>query len=434
MNVKQAISAFILFCSIPVAGQSGTWNLDRTVSKAVETSNGIRINRLATESAKLDAENAEKGWYPSLSLSAGANIVSEVMEISLPFNKSIRFGDYDSYDLKIGFNQIIYDGGRLRSLRDVHRALGQMSGYKAESMKLAAEYRAKSVFFRVVMAEKAVETSKLSIHEAENHLETVQARFEQGMVLENDLLRSKLRVSRARMELTERSTDLATAKALFREVIGIDQNEEIEVVWTDGGSAELRNPSIETALRSRPELKAYDAAMISAERSAESARAGLKPRIGLFGAFHYGKPGLDLPANEWMHYFAGGVMLNWNVWDWGITSRNVEKALISRKKIMKERNDFEKRLARELSEALASYNAAKERVKLSSEAAEYAENTLKLINASYREGLATETDYDNAYTAYTRAMYEKSMAVVAVKLAEARVEYIMGIPYSGGEK
>ena len=91
----------------------------------------------------------------------------------------------------------------------------------------------------------------------------------------------------------------------------------------------------EKAFESRPEFKAFDAAVIASEKTVKVARADVLPNVGLFGGFYYGKPGLDLPANRWMHYFASGVLLNWNVWDWGKTKREIEKAYITKKKILK---------------------------------------------------------------------------------------------------
>ena len=70
------------------------WTLNRTVKTALESSNTIAVELIGADEAMLDAADAGKGQFPTVSLSAGAQAVSEVMEISLP-GKKIRFGDYN---------------------------------------------------------------------------------------------------------------------------------------------------------------------------------------------------------------------------------------------------------------------------------------------------------------------------------------------------
>ena len=89
MNKKQVLAAFICLCLTAVHAKADVWTLDQTVRKAVEVSNQVDIQKLNAGIADLDAESAVMGWYPAVSLTAGANIVSDVMEISMPF-KDIR--------------------------------------------------------------------------------------------------------------------------------------------------------------------------------------------------------------------------------------------------------------------------------------------------------------------------------------------------------
>jgi len=67
------------------------------------------------------------------------------------------------------------------------------------------------------------------------------------------------------------------------------------------------------------------------------------------------------------------------------------------------------------------------------EAEEYAQRQLELINVSYRAGMVTETDYDNAHAVYTRAALEQSVTSVALRLAMAKIEYVLGTRYGGGK-
>jgi len=211
------------------------------------------------------------------------------------------------------------------------------------------------------MAEKTVQASEQSILEAKNHLRDVRARYREGMALENDVLRARLRISQAEMDLVSRKADLGKARSAFRRVVDLNPEEAVSVEWSEDDFHGTMLPEIDKALAMRPEFKVFDAALSVSEKTAQQAHSDLLPSIGLFGAFNYGRPGLDLPANEWMHYFSGGLSLNWNIWDWGISSRNVEKAVISQKKTRHNRKDFTRQLTKQLADAVLEYNEAKKK-------------------------------------------------------------------------
>ena len=433
MNIKFFLAFILVLSFISSYGFTEEWTIDQTVNTALTVSNMVAVEQFEADEANLDAISAEKGWFPRVSFSADANYVSEVMKIKMPLKK-IRFGDYDSYNINLSFNQLLYDGGRLKALKEVNDNRSMMSLYNAEAVGLAVELQAKTAFYRVVMTESAYKAAEQSLIEAENHYSDVQAFYSQGMALENDVLRAKLRNANAEMELVSRKADLEKSKAEFRKVTGLAPDEEVTVKWDEDTIKKIDMTDFEKAFESRPEFKAFDAAIAVSEKTVKAARADVLPNVGLFGGFYYGKPGLDMPANRWMHYFASGVLLNWNVWDWGKTKREIEKAYINRKKILKNRDDFNLLVSREISEAFINYEEAVKREKLASEAAEFAQKQLELTHSAYREGMATEIDYDNAHTAFTKATFEKSISKAARLLCASNIEYVLGIRYSGGKK
>jgi len=433
MNLKKMfLSIAILFLTFQT-GYTEEWTIDRMINTAFSVSNQIAVEKLGADEANMDAVSAKKKWFPMFSFSASANYISDVMEINLPFKK-IRFGDYDSYDFNIMFDQLLYDGGRLKALQEAGEKRSIMSLYNAEAVGLAVEFQAKTAFFTVIMAENSVEVARQSLIEANKHYDDVAALFDQGMTLENDVLRAKLRISNAEMELISRKADLKKGKAAFRKVTGLAPDEEVTVKWEERDVQPIEIKNIEKAFELRPELKAFDAAIESSEKSVNAAQADILPNVGLSGGFNYGKPGIDMPANEWMHYFRGGVYLNWDIWDWGMTKREIDKAYINKRKIIKERDEFKFIVSQQLAEAFADYEEAISREKLAVEAVEFAEKQLELTNSAYREGMATETDYDNAHAAFTKAAYVKTNAKAALWLSGAHIEYVMGIRYSGGKK
>ncbi|MFC1607128.1 TolC family protein [Candidatus Latescibacterota bacterium] len=431
MKIIKLVIATVMLTLPALSSHCKPWSLGRTINSALKSSNAILLKQIDADDAMIDALTANKSRLPSVSLSAGATVVSDVMELSMP-GRTIRFGDYDSYNMMFQVRQILYDGGRLKALGEAGRIRSKMENHQAVASALMVEYTAKAAFFTLIMAEEAEKIAATSIIEAENHLKDVKALFAQGMALENNVVRAQLRISTAKMDAVSSTAELERARALFRNLLGLTPGEEITVVWDRETMPDVTKvASYHDALMQRPEFQAFDAAVTASDNTIEGFRAAGKPSLALFGAFNYGKPGLDLPQNQWMHYFSGGVQLNWSIWDWGKVDCDVEKANLSRRRILRSRNEFERNLAEEISKAQSESLEAVKRVKLALEATNFSKKNLDLTVSAYQEGMASETDYDNAHTAHSRSLLDLARAQTALHMSQALVDYVTGVHYTG---
>ena len=81
------ILIFLTAASHPAAG----WTLDEAIERALDVSGTVAIEEFSADAASLDARDAASRWYPRVSLTVDASVVSKVMEIAMP-QKTIRFG------------------------------------------------------------------------------------------------------------------------------------------------------------------------------------------------------------------------------------------------------------------------------------------------------------------------------------------------------
>jgi len=431
MNPKYSLLAAFWMILAPQAPGAEVWTLGRTVQAALASSAEANVNRLQGESAMLDSRSARMDRRPSLSTTAAANYVSEVMEISLP-GRSIRFGDNESYEFRLRLNQLLYDGGRLEALRQAGQSRAETSRLQAEAAGLDAEFRAKTAFYSVAAGQENIKAAEQSVREAENHLKTVEALREAGMALEDDVLLSRLRASQAEMNLVTRQAELERAEASFRQATGLSPGAEVRVEWEPVPLSLPDSIPMETAWKLRPEFEALESALRTAEFTARSVRAGRYPNVGLTGGFNYGRPGLNLPENNWMRWFSGSVSLNWNIWDWGRIGREVEKSEITRLITLENRAEMRRAVAKQVSDALAGYRETERRDALARQSSEYAQRHLELVKISFQNGEATERDYDAAHARFTQALHDAAAAGIAVLISKSFVEYVLGIRYIGG--
>lgn len=430
MSTNPFMLGIALLCIQTGAAGAQEITLGDAVQRAIGASGQVAVQELSAREALLDAENARAGRYPQFALSASAGYVSKVMELLQP-GRTIRFGSNDSYDLTVSMNQSIYDAGRLDALRLAGEARARMNQRNAEASRLQVEFTAKAAFFRVILAERLLAAAEESRRQAQLHVSDIETRLQQGMALANDVTRARLRVSTADMDIASQRAELERSRAAFRSITGMQPGEPVDLALKGIYEPELSDTTLVQIQKSRPEFAAFDAAEEATRHAEEAARAGLYPSVGFTAGFHYGRPEIDLPRNEWMSYTNAGIKLNWNVWDWGATRREIQKSRISTEKVRENRDDFTRAVQQSLEEALASWHEMQERLRFAHDSADYAGQNLNVITASSRQGMATETDYDNAYTAYTVAQINVSAAEVSVWISAAQVEYVLGIRNTG---
>ncbi len=434
-RTRGSASAIIICAALLIsgsgAGYAAEWTLDRTVNESLAHANTLDSEELNARLAEIDAAQARGGWYPALSLSSSASVVSEVMEIDMPF-KTIRFGDYDSYDIALTVNQLIYDNGRLAAMEELAGIRKRMSGFEADAIRLEITWRARSAFHAVMLADRRVEASRQAVSRAKRHIGDVTSLVSQGLALKNDLLRAELGKAEAEMMLASRTSESDKARAVFRQLTGAPKDDPVRLTETERGRPRSPKGTVEDALASRPEMKALSTAVDAAEKNAEAARTLGGPTLGLYASLHYGKPGLDLPSNEWMHYASGGIRLDWKLLDWGNIERTARKAEIEGRKIQLKIKDVERLIGRQVEEARSTLIAARKRVELARTAFDYAESHLAAVDARQRNGMATETEYSMAHDAYVRAEQERLAAGTEERLAAAFFDYVLGVSREGG--
>ncbi len=432
MNKRKMLLLFGCLALLPHLALAEPWTLGRTVESAKNASNAIALYRLDAETASVNIVEASASWRPSLSFSSEAKVISHVMELSLPF-KTVRFGDYDSYGLRLSVGQKLYDAGASSLAKKASGHFADYSEYSAEAARLSVEYRAKQAFFSLLMNDQGIEVSEATLEEAERHLRIATVRYNEGLLLENDLMKARLRVSEAEMHCTKSRAARDYSAAQFREITGLDQDSEITLTFDSfggGSNLALSRPDIET----RPEMKAFQAALAQNEETEALASVRTKPQVNLVAGVDYGQPGIDLPSNEWMHYFSAGIVLNWNILDRGEVSASRQRLAIARKKIGRSQDDFTRQLMRQAAEAFTSLETNLAQRDLAEKSLGFARSSLELTKTAFTEGTATETDYDNAFTEQTKYEHLLVESNINIELSKARIEYVMGVYHNGGRE
>ena len=390
-----------------------------------------------------------------LKLGAGYTRLSEVppFEVRLPFPAGLPFpmpekfvvspNYFDNYALRLGVQQPLYTGGRLRA-----GAAAAKYGAEAAELDLAADrseliYALRAAYWGLYKAGEFVKAIDENVGRTEAHLADVRNFFDQGLLTRNEVLRAEVQLSNARLARVDAANAEELARVRLDSLLGLPLDTEIEAATRIGdpavpygpdvfqaaeGNEENASGFLEKALARRPELRAMDLRVKAGEAGVAIARSGWYPQIYLAGNYYDLRPNPRLlPARD-KFYSTWDISLNisMDLWNWGATARQAEQAKARLAQAQDALGMIKDAVALELSQCRLELDGARAKIAVAREAADQAGENLRVVRERFREGVALNTDVLDAEVLALQAKTNLTQALVDAELAGARFRKALG--------
>lgn len=135
----------------------------------------------------------------------------------------------NSIAAQIKMEQLVFSGGKLINGIRVANKYRNLQKKKYELEEEALVLNVIDAYNQILLVNDVVQIKREALSLAKNHLSRVQKMNENGLVSDYDMIRAELEVSKLEPELLETENMSKLAYNNFKRVIGIDQNEEIEI-------------------------------------------------------------------------------------------------------------------------------------------------------------------------------------------------------------
>lgn len=384
---------------------------------------------LAVEAqAQAAADEAKARRLPVLGFGASYRYTSEVMEQSFtfgPVNNTLRFGDGHAADLNLGIAAPVFTGGELSGQARA-AALGIAVAEQrtaATTLDLARDVRAS--FYASLGRAAQADAARLAVTRLQRHVAEIAAAVAAGGATEESRLRALERLRQAeqrerRATASQDSARIALGRLVGRPAPGVAPVGDLDatlLVDRDVSSARVAE---------RPDLASLAREEERQAQLATALRGRLLPRIGADVRAHYGRPGVDLIANDWTPYATAAVSVDWPLWDAGARTSAAAQAAARARQTAARRDDVADALAAahdaaqvELDAALAAQDLASERVALT-------ERILGMVAGRLAAAAATESEYLDTQDDAAAAQMDLALARTRVRLAEITLLWTVG--------
>jgi len=418
-----------------------TLTLEESIRLALSQNPFYLASKEKVEGANSLVREAASRFFPSLN-AQGTYIMDEklfVLEFPSfipgqpPQRVSIDFTK--NYQLSLAFSLPLFSGGRL------------ISGYKQAQYNLLSTketvrqskqetvFNVKSAFYGYLLAKKFVEATEEAVGLAEKHFTNVKNLYEVGMASKFDLLRSEVQVANLRPQLIRARNSLSVAELSLKTLLGLDLSQAVEI------KGELTYEPFEAnvdevvtrALLSRPEISQLEYQRQMAGEMLKIVRAADLPTLAIGGNYSFWSNYLNIKERNWQSFYTFSLVLTVPIFNGFVTSAKIAQSKATIKEIEFSQKGLAEMIKFEVKQAILNLNQAKESLLSQEKNVEQAQESVRIAELNFSEGLATTLDVSSAQVALTQAKTNYSQALFDYALSLAQLEKAMGIGWNENE-
>ena len=298
----------------------------------------IRQYGLIEKTTSLNVANIQKGWLPQVSASAQASLQSDVSAFPDEFQKlyqqmgiTMEGLERDQYRVGIDVQQTVYDGGNIKSRKEIARRQGELQSRQNEVTMYNVRRRVNEMYFSLLLIDEQIRLNADLQTVLEGNEKKLAAMLKGGTASESDWQNVKAE----RLNVVQKMTGLKSQRtALVRMLSTFCAMEVNRLVKPE--IPENTRPTVNL----RPELKTIDAQLRLADAKEKALDATLMPRLGVFAQGYYGYPGYnmfeDMTGRKLSWNGIIGARLTWNIG--ALYSRKNDKAKLQAERETAEAN------------------------------------------------------------------------------------------------
>ncbi len=291
-------------------------------------------------------------------------------------------------------------------------------------------------FFTVLVNREKITVQEKNVELLQRQLQDVKNRFDAGTVSNFEVLRAEVALANAQPALITARNDYRLAIEELRRSLGFVTATEPNVTKIPEflGTLEFQPASFElrsalaTARAQRPDLLRLEKLESSAEQGVFASRASYYPNVSLFGSYDWRQSPTTIPTKSSLDGWTIGLQSQWAVFDGRATAGRVAQArsLLEQAKLSLAETQLSVDV--DVRRAISTFQQANELAEASKKVIEEAEESVRLANARFGAGTATQLDVLQSQTDLTTARLNQLQAYYSYNVAVASVRRAIGLP------
>ncbi|OGS21733.1 MAG: hypothetical protein A2252_11650 [Elusimicrobia bacterium RIFOXYA2_FULL_39_19] len=407
--------------------------LEKAVESALANNKNVLIAREKLEQAKGRITEARGAYLPSLTIQGSYNKLSLVpaFTLSIPagpatITREMKLGAEDNYLLKAVFQETLFTWGRVSNSYAVSKMNFETTKEAYAQVLDETVYNVTKAFYGVILSKKVLEANEEMLKRSQEHQKMVENKFSVGNASQFELLRAKVQVENTKPLVSKSKNAVESSLIALKNMLGIKLSENIEV------SGELSyikeevslEASLAAAQKNRPELKIMDLRNQMQQKSLSITKASNKPSLIAVANANYQNP--YYYTLDWVNNWSAGIILNYPLFDGFSTNGKVKQSASEQKQVQLQQQQLKEGIEVEIRQLILSQNEAQERIVSQEENIKQAQESLKIAEVGYANGVVTNLEVMDTQLALTQAKINYMQALYDYIITNAGLKKATG--------
>ncbi len=335
----------------------------------------------------------------------------------------------ESYSGSLSLSQTLLDGGTFARISGAHRGRNA-SEHALEGTRRSVILATRESYFGLLKAQELRGVQEEAVELAREQMRKAQSLYELGSASKSDLLKAEVEVRQAELALITAERTAATARLSLLYTMGVPMDTEIEVVDPEdvGGEAILEF-DLEEAVSRRPDVRAQTETLIEARRSLLAAKAGRWPSLGLSASYSKGGESLGDVTGDFDDDYSTSVSLSLSIpiFNGLSTKAGIDNSKVALRLSELALRDVRLSAAYEIESARLGVREQSERVAVATVGLEKAREELRVSEERFRLRAASMLDVIYSRVAYSQARVDLVEARYDLEIAKAELKDALGL-------
>lgn len=353
-----------------------------------------------------------------------------------PTLSGASFGGSDrGWNFNVTARQIVFAGGGVTAGVQAQRAALAAAELDLRAVIHDALLDVRTRFYAVLLARETIQVREQNSELLARQLQDVQHRFEAGTVSNFEVLRAEVSLANAQPPLITARNDHRLAIEELRRALGYTASpaDPAQVPTFVGAlgftpTAFDLASALASAREHRPELLRLDQLEAAAERTVKLRQANRYPTLSIFGSYAGRKSPSSIAFSDTLYGWTAGVDSSWNIFDGRATRGRVVQARSVLAQATLSAEEARLVVAVDVRRSISTLQQAVELAEASQKVVTQAEEALRLAEARFSAGTATQLDVFQSQVELTTARLNQVQAYFSYNVAAAQLRRDMGLP------
>ena len=415
---------FLPFCALAQTAEERTLTLDEVVQLGMANSKQLRISTARSDIAQAKTKQALSQTIPTLSYTGSYYRLSDnitpfetpLFTIPVLLNQTLN---------RVSLSEPVFTG--LRALNTIRATefLEKAAQLDLERDKKEVQVNLLASAIQVYKLEEARKVVQRSLATAQNRLKDTRALQQQGIVLENDALKTELSLTQLETAQLETDNNLAASRYALNTLLGLPVSTITHIDPVSIGAGEGAE-TLESFLENTTQRADYQAAtqrMLATEKQMKVSKGAYLPLVTVGVNLYTNNPNQrQFPQEDrFITTWDAGVQVSWNLSNLYTNRNNVQEARLNLVQSTTQRDQLLDAAGTEVSNNYYAWQTNRQKIALSDKALAQAVENQRIMQLRNSQQLSSLTDLLDADALLLQAQINQVTAKADAYLSRVRL-------------